>query len=115
MDEVFAVRVAIDEGDMDKACGLVARLSSPNAQGDHGRSALHFAAWHRGAASVVAKLIELGCDVNIRSEFDGTPLFGAARRNTPDVVRQLLDAGADVGIRDAEGCTALAISTTRLS
>ena len=72
MSEVFDVRCAIDDGDMDRAVSLVRAMKNPDAQADHGRSCLHFAAWHRGTEKVIAAILECGGNVNIRSDFDGT-------------------------------------------
>ena len=78
MSEVFDVRCAIDDGDMDRAVSLVRAMKNPDAQADHGRSCLHFAAWHRGTEKVIAAILECGGNVNIRSDFDA-----AFRRGLP--------------------------------
>ena len=113
MSEVFDVRCAIDDGDMDRAVSLVRAMKNPDAQADHGRSCLHFAAWHRGTEKVIAAILECGGNVNIRSDFDGTPLFGAACHNTPEAVKMLLGAGADVKATDGEGDTPLHFADCR--
>ncbi len=60
-----------------------------------------------GDERVIPVLLETGVDVNIRSEWDSTPLMTAAYRNQPEGVRVLLEAGADVNFISSGGETPL--------
>lgn len=64
-----------------------------------GKTLLHFAAG-AGCVEVVATLVQLGTDPNIRDRGDHTPLYCVANEcaseTGPAVVRLLLEAGADV-------------------
>jgi len=60
----------------------------------------------KGDFDTVKKMIELGSDVNERS--DGkTPLMYAARYNRVDIIKLLVKKGANVKARDRKGNTAM--------
>jgi ankyrin repeat protein len=60
----------------------------------------------KGDLEIVKKLIELGSDVNEKS--DGmTPLMYAARYNRTDIIKVLVKNGANIKTRDKKGNTAM--------
>lgn len=70
-----------------------------------GETALFYAVRHqdyRYGESVVAALIEHGCDVNVRSHGSFTPLLQAVQCGRGRIARQLLESGASV---DTTGVT----------
>lgn len=60
----------------------------------------------KGDADTVKKLIELGSDVNEKSE-GMTPLMYAARYNRVDIMKLLIKNGAKIKTRDGKGYTAM--------
>ena len=60
----------------------------------------------KGDIDTVKKMIELGSDVNQRSE-GMTPLMYAARYNRVDIMKVLIEKGAKVDTRDGKGYSAL--------
>lgn len=106
MPTMHDFQLALDRREFARAKDL-AEVLAPDALGEHGRSALHFALLYRGSADVVEALLQKGARVNCQSA-DGTPpLFIAARRNEPALVERLLLAGADLALRDREGASVL--------
>jgi ankyrin repeat protein len=79
-----------------------------NARGEHGQSALHWAAWH-GWRETAAMLLSRGAEVEaVEDEFGATPLGWAIHGcdnwpnpegDYPGVVRLLLEAGAKVTVQ----------------
>jgi len=79
-----------------------------NARGEHGQSALHWAAWH-GWRETAAALLSRGAEVEaVEHEFGATPLGWAIHGcdnwpnpegDYPSVVRLLLEAGAKVDVK----------------
>jgi ankyrin repeat protein len=61
----------------------------------------------------VRKLLDKGCDPNIRDDSGFTLLYAAAQAGHLSVVRELLDRGADPNIRDNEGRTPADIARKR--
>ncbi|WP_299255189.1 ankyrin repeat domain-containing protein [uncultured Aquimarina sp.] len=60
----------------------------------------------KGETDTVKKMIELGSDVNKKSE-GMTPLMYAARYNRVDIIKVLVKKGAKVKARDSKGNTAM--------
>ncbi|MDH7445068.1 ankyrin repeat domain-containing protein [Aquimarina sp. 2201CG14-23] len=60
----------------------------------------------KGETDTVKKMIELGSDVNKKSE-GMTPLMYAARYNRVDIIKMLVKKGAKVKARDSKGNTAM--------
>lgn len=60
----------------------------------------------KGDLETVTKLIELGSDVNKKSN-GMTPLMYAARYNRTDIMKVLIKKGAKIKTRDSKGYTAL--------
>ena len=60
----------------------------------------------KGDQETVKKLIELGIDVNEKS--DGmTPLMYAARYNRTDIIKILVEKGAEINTKNSKGYTAM--------
>jgi len=80
---------------------------------NHGRSALHMAAW-TGHISNVSLLLDMGCDINLISikpqNYGKSPIFFAATRSRKDVMNLLLDRGANVLIVNNKGQSVYSIS-----
>ncbi|GAA4270718.1 hypothetical protein GCM10022258_00110 [Aquimarina gracilis] len=60
----------------------------------------------KGDLEAVKKMIELGSDVNERSE-GMTPLMYAARYNRVDIIKVLVEKGANIKARDSKGYKAI--------
>ncbi|WP_299215555.1 ankyrin repeat domain-containing protein [uncultured Aquimarina sp.] len=60
----------------------------------------------KGETDTVKKMIELGSDVNKKSE-GMTPLMYAARYNRVDIIKILVEKGAKIKTRDSKGNTAM--------
>lgn len=56
---------------------------------------------------VIKALLKAGADVNARSDYDNTPLYGAAIFNNRAVIEVLLKAGADFHAQNKGGSTPL--------
>ena len=67
-------------------------------------------ATRRGDASAVKKLLDFGCNPNLRGEGGATALHIASQLGKAELVRLLLSAGADPNARDANGKTPLHIA-----
>ncbi|RYH31352.1 hypothetical protein EON65_02915 [archaeon] len=59
----------------------------------HGLTALHCAA-EKGCNDVIRFLVEEGCDVDVRSAYDNTPLMYACKENRESTIELLLELGA---------------------
>jgi ankyrin repeat protein len=84
------------------AAGIPARSAEPVWQ----VTPLHNAA-AQGHARLVARLLELGADVNARDARGYTALIDAAYGGRGVIVKQLLEAGARSDVRPTDGPTAL--------
>jgi hypothetical protein len=84
------------------AAGVSAKAAEPVWQ----VTPLHNAA-AQGHARLVARLLELGADVNARDARGYTPLIDAAYGGRDAIVKQLLAAGARSDVRPTDGPTAL--------
>ncbi len=60
----------------------------------------------KGDTDTVKKMIELGSDVNKKSE-GMTPLMYAARYNRVDIIKVLVEKGAKIKTKDGKGYTAM--------
>lgn len=78
-----------------------------NAQDRLGWTPLHFASSHEAGRSRVHRLIELGADVDLRTQDGLTPLHCAAMAGEAGSVVELINAGADVDGLDSSRNTAL--------
>jgi ankyrin repeat protein len=56
---------------------------------------------------IIQALIDLGADVNVLDELDGTPLIDAVDNEDPRVMETLLRSGADPNVASGTGLTAL--------
>jgi hypothetical protein len=70
----------------------------------HGWTALHFAGYYKHT-SVVKRLLELGANLNARSDYGETPLMMAV--SSLEIVSLLIAAGVDVKVAGYSGRTAL--------
>lgn len=71
-----------------------------------GSSALHFCCLSEKPKSANLLLFK-GIDVNIRNDFDETPLHWAVQSGSKNVCELLLKHGADVNVKDCDGNTPL--------
>lgn len=79
------------------------------AQEEGSFTALHLAAFHRRPESIKT-LVDLGADINIRSESGDTPLSLAAFRGCLKSVKTLTNLGADVNAINKQQVSALALA-----
>ncbi len=64
--------------------------------------------WNKATVESVQKAIDLGADVNAKSDAGETVLVWAANyNNNPNVAKLLINAGANVNAKDENGVTAL--------
>lgn len=102
--QASVVWIAVQEGDVAALERAVRRGANPSALDVFGGAALH----STRDPAMVAALIRLGADVNVRRRESGeTPLIVAARAGNAAIVRMLLGAGADVHLRSHDGTTAM--------
>lgn len=73
-----------------------------------GTSLLHWAVYYNDFA-LVNRLLELGADVNLRNNYDASPLSQAAITGNPDIIEALLNAGADPNESFTDGQTAIMV------
>jgi beta-lactamase regulating signal transducer with metallopeptidase domain len=101
------IHEAAAAGDVESINRLIA--SDPgfvNAVDERNMTPVALAAWNDRLAAV-ARLIELGADVDRRNHNGLTPLFCALDRGRPDMARLLLAGGADPFFRGYRGRTML--------
>lgn len=100
------LRVAIDQGNVQRIENLLRSGADPNAIDASGRDAIIAAAW-RGKEFVVEFLIEKGVDLDT-VDFEGrTPLIWASINGYRSIAEDLLTEGASPDARDDSGSTAL--------
>ena len=88
------------------------RLEAEKVDGD-GNAALHRAATGGDAAEVRRILAIPGVDVNLKGEWEGTPLYWASEEGHSEVVKLLLAApGIDVNRANEDGKTPLYVGKT---
>ena len=63
----------------------------------NGRGPLHYAA-SSNHPEIIQLLIDAGIDIDVRTDYDTTPLFDAASPSSIDAARKLLQLGADPNI-----------------
>lgn len=96
------LRAAIARGDLHRVRELLERGAPPNERGDHGTTALHWAA-AADESEMVRALLQAGADPNARAADGCTPLHYAAREDAVRSVAALLDRGADPSIANDAG------------
>ena len=96
------LRAAIARGDLHRVRELLERGAPPNERGDHGTTALHWAA-AADESEMVRALLQAGADPNARAADGCTPLHYAAREDAVRSVATLLDRGADPSIANDAG------------
>ena len=84
-------------------------LSILACSGDIGAKLL--AATDKGETAQVKTLLSKGADMNIRDEFERTPLMISSYKGHADVVALLLEAGADINAKAKYGQTAYQFAT----
>ena len=99
---------AASDNDAAAARALLAEGADPNARGDDGTTALHWAAYHDNV-ELARRLVEAGATAGVINEYGSMPLTEAAAIGNPEMIRLLLDAGADVEAANADGQTALMV------
>src|SRR5262245_59866310 len=97
---------AAEQGHFHVAKLLLAGGADASAAGQHGETVLHCAAGN-GQAGMVAFVLPLIGEVDVRDNASGTPLHWAARQNRTDVARFLLEHGADPKATDTQRLTPL--------
>ena len=96
------LRAAIARGDLHRVRELLERGAPPNERGDHGTTALHWAA-AADESEMVRALLQAGADPNARAADGCTPLHYAAREDAVRSVATLLHRGADPSIANDAG------------
>ena len=91
------LRAAIAREDLHRVRELLERGAPPNERGDHGTTALHWAA-AADECEMVRALLQAGADPNARAADGCTPLHYAAREDAVRSVATLLDHGADPSV-----------------
>jgi cytohesin len=97
-----AVIKAAGKGDAAELQELLRRGADPDADNQHGWTALHAAAT-KGHGQCVESLVQGGATVDAEDGGCSTPLMAAARGGHVEVVRMLLEAGADPARKDEIG------------
>lgn len=101
---------AISENDVEKVRQLApADLELNRADRRRGMSLLTEAV-QRGNKEVVAMLLALGADVNLRNGNGRTPLMYLSENTTPEILRDLLSFGAKLNAREDGGTNAFMIA-----
>jgi ankyrin repeat protein len=96
MDHLKAAR----DGDLQRL-RVALTADNVNDAGDDGYTALHWAARNMHD-KCVKYCIEMGANVNARTNSGNTPLHHASWQGQVDIVRVLLDAGAFVDVTDVK-------------
>lgn len=100
-----AFHEAVKANDVETARRMIAAGADVNAPCDgHDYSIL--TACCNGNCELVRLLIESGADVNVRDQYESTPLL-ECDAYYPEIIKLLLDAGALVNVRDNENNTPL--------
>jgi len=96
---------AADKGDLKAVKGLLARYPGmKDARRNGGSTLLHVASDSR---PLVEYLIEIGADIEARTDAQWTPLHSQAYKGYKDGVELLLEHGADIEVRHFYGATPL--------
>jgi len=98
---------AVKQENFEIIKALLREKAEVNAQMNHGLSALHLATAN---ITIVEMLIEHGANVNMKSEFQGTPIYTAARSGHLDVVQYLIEKKADINVTTLYGGTPLMVA-----
>jgi len=72
-------------------------------------NAIYYASWFNLDIKLAEKIIKKGCDINISSYHDITPLMKASLNEDMDMIKMLIDYDADWNLVDNEGDTFLDI------
>ncbi|MDA8745683.1 ankyrin repeat domain-containing protein [Rubripirellula amarantea] len=99
---------ACEKADWEIASKLISPESADQSQPD-GMTGLHWAAFH-GDVAIVSKLVRLMNEIDVRNEYQLTPLAIAALNGHAEVGRELLDAGADPNVRVSGNATPLLLA-----
>ncbi|TWU38631.1 ankyrin repeat domain-containing protein [Novipirellula artificiosorum] len=108
IDALHLLHLASVHGRVDVIVELMKRKPSIEQGYHYGATPLAYAA-EQGHIEAVAKLIELGADVNFKADY--TALQRACIGKQPATVRLLLEKGADPNIARHDGQTALHLAT----
>lgn len=65
-----------------------------------------------GDLQAVRKMIQQGCDVNMRDEFGRSPIFTASQFGHVSIVELLIEKGANTFARDDDGWTVLHVAAS---
>ena len=98
-------------GNASRPISWIEAGGDPHARDKHGATFLHLAAWN-GLTRMARRLLELGTDVDVRSDPDSgygreTPLMKASGKGSVPIVKMFLAAGADVNARSDMNLTPL--------
>jgi len=94
-------------GDIDAVRILVSAGVNPNAEDQHGRTPLMWAA-ESGSTDIVKYLLSKGADVNQQNNEGDTALsWASGEEHTSEVIKVLLRAGANINLKDQRGDTAI--------
>ena len=99
MEEILKENSAEAENLMDEGPFLVGRRFK-------GQETLLHVACSKGLVSVIAKLIDMGADMNSVAHLESTPLVCATRHYRPEAVRILINKGVDVNSTEPDNMRA---------
>lgn len=91
---------------------MLARGANPCVRNMHGLTPIHLAA-AAGQDNWVIRFMDMGIEVDCRSNFGDTPLHYAARFNHSSVCNTLIEGGAQVNVENGDGDTPLTSALKR--
>ncbi len=103
--------ISFGVNNLPRILALIKEGADVNTRNLQGNTALH-ACCVRGENDI-AKLLELGADVNIQSKTLFTPIMSASANSSHESVKALINAKSDIHLRSFDGATALSLACQR--